>query len=150
MNQKQILAQFTPRTPLFEFWLNKLCSGKNLLKLQNKCYKVSWGGKTTATQSSTISFSIIWLKEYSFTLFSEREPVLRRFLWWNSCNCWSRRCIVVKKTCGGRNFSKGRSFGDFPSNFVQPTLSNLPSASTAFQILPLDGGPQHLIHVKRC
>ena len=35
-------------------------------------------------------------------------------------------------------------------NFVQPPLSNLPPATTAFQISPLDGGPQDLIHVKLC
>ena len=75
MNWSQIQAQYTARTPLFEFWLNKLGSGKKLLKLQNKCYKVSWGGKMTATQSCTMPLSIKGLKEHYFNLFIERGIV---------------------------------------------------------------------------
>ena len=69
VNQGQIWAQYTPRTPLFEFWINEVGSGKKLPKLLQRCYKVSWGGKMTATQSSTVALSVKRLKEYSFTLF---------------------------------------------------------------------------------
>ena len=47
----------------------------------------------------------------SFITFSEREPFLRGFLWWNSCNYWSQRCIGVSKTCG-------RSFVSFWRNLA--------------------------------
>ena len=47
-----------------------------------------------------------------------------------------------------RKFAK--KIDDLRRNFVRPTLSNLPPATLAFQISPLDGGPQHLIHVKHC
>ena len=85
MNWSQIKAQYIPRTPLFEFWLNKLGSGNKLLKLQNKSYKVSWGGKMTATQSSTIPLSIKRLKECSFTLFHH--------IFWN--RLWGGCCVGI-------------------------------------------------------
>ena len=47
----------------------------------------------------------------SFITFSEREPFLRGFLWWNSCNYWSQRCPGVSKTCG-------RSYRSFPRNLT--------------------------------
>ena len=63
MNWSQLSAQYTPRTLLFEFWLNKVGSGKKLPKLLKWCFKVSWGGKMTATQSSTTTLSMKRLKE---------------------------------------------------------------------------------------
>ena len=86
----------------------------------------------------------------SFITFSEREPVIRGFLWWNSCNYWSQRCIGVRKTCG-RSF---RSLAMLLTIWQRGQLKLLIQIcfirSKLFQILPLDGSPQHLIHVKLC
>ena len=100
-------------------------------------YLFQWKGWKSTLSSSSITFS-------------EREPLLRGLPWWNSCNYWSQRCIGVSKTCGRRNFLKGRSFGDFPRNFVSLLFQICFIRSKRFRILPLDGGPQHLIHVKLC
>ena len=56
-------------------------------------------------------------------------------------------CIWVFKMWGKRNFSKGSQFGHFPRNFVSLLFRIFFFWSKRFQILPLDGGPQHLIHV---
>ena len=48
---------------------------------------------------------------------------------WGLKNMWKKFQKFLKK------------FDDFLRNFVQPPLSNLPPATTAFQISPLDGGP---------
>ena len=68
-NKSPFEAQYKHQSLLFEIWLNKLLLGKKLPKLQIKFYRVSWGGKITATQPSTISLSVKRSKEYSFTLF---------------------------------------------------------------------------------
>ena len=73
-----IKAKYRPSTHQ-ELWLNKVGSRKWQLLEKNKCYKVSWGGKT---QSSTIILSVERLKAKStlspyFVTFCEREPVLR-------------------------------------------------------------------------
>ena len=153
MNWSQIKAQYTPRTPLFEFWLNKLGSGKKLLKLQNKCYKVSWGGKMTATQSSMLRLSIKRLKECSFTPFHhvfwkrtifERVPVVDFLdflvpkVHWGLKNMWKKFRKMFKK------------FDNCLRNFVRLLFQICFIRSKRFQILPLDGDPQHLIHVKLC
>ena len=153
MNRSQIKAQYTPRTLLFEFWLNKLGSGKKLLKLQNKSYEVSWSGKMTATQSSTIPLSVERMKEHSFTLF--RHVFWKRTIFEGVPALVSLVILVSRVHWGLKNmWKKFREFAkkidDLRRNFVRPTLSNLPPATAVFQISPLDGGSQHLIHVKHC
>jgi len=126
---------------------------KNLLKLQNKRDKVSWGGKMTARQSSTISLSVKRSKEYSFTLFHhvfwmrttfEGVPVLG-FL----------EFLVPKVHLGHKNMWKKfrkmfKKFDNCLRNFVGLLFQICFIRSKRFQIVPLDGGPQHLIHVKLC
>ena len=63
--------------------------------------------------------------------------------------------LVPKVHWGKKNMWKkfqkfGKAFDDLAKGVIEPTLSNLLLLSKRFQILPLDGGPQHLIHVKLC
>ena len=110
-------------------------SGKKLPKLLEWYYKVSWGGKMTATQSSTIALSVKRLKEYSFTLFHhvfwkrtifEGVPALGNLgflvpeVHWGLKNMW--------KKC--REFAK--KIGNSRRNFVRPTLSNLLPPTQSF------------------
>ena len=107
----------------------------------------------TATQSSTIALSRKRLKEYSFTLFHhvfwkrtifEGVPVSG-----NSVNLvpkvhWGLK-IMWKKF---REFPK--KFDDFPRNFVSLLFQICFSRLERFQIMPLDGSPQHMFHVILC
>ena len=150
-NKSPFEAQYKHRSLLFEIWLNKLLWEKNC---QNcKCYKVSWGGKMTATQSSTIALSVKRLEEYSFTLFHhvfwkrtifEGVPVLE-FL----------ELLVPKVHLGVKKMWKKlqkflKKFGDFWRNFVSLLFQICFFWPHCFQIPPLDGSPQQLIHVKLC
>ena len=83
---------YTPRSPLFEFWLNKVGSGKYLLKLQNKWFKVSWGGRMTATQSFTTPLSVQRLNEYSFTL-------VHHVFWKGGFQWWTFWCLIHTIFC---------------------------------------------------
>ena len=127
-NKGPFEAQYKRPSLLFEILLNKLLLGKKLPTLQIRCYKVSWGGKMTATQSSTIALSVLRLKEYSFTLFHqvfwkrtffEGVPVLDFLAFlvpkvhWGLKNMWKKFWEFAKK------------IGDLRRNFVWPTLSNL-------------------------
>ena len=125
-------------------------SGKTLPKLLKLCYKVSWGGKMTATQSSTIVLSVKRLKEYSFTLFHhvfwkrtifEGVPVsgylgtLVPKVHWGVKKMWKKLQKFLKK------------FGDFWRHFVSLLFQICLLRPNCFHISPLDGGPQHMFHV---
>ena len=135
-----------PLGPLHFIWWIK---AKSSAHQENK---VSWGGKMTATQTFTISLSIQRLKEYSFTPFHhvfwkrtifEGVPVLDILelmvpkVHWGLKNMWKKLQKFPEK------------FDDFPRNFVS-LLFQIFLRTDCFQILPLDGGPQQLIHVKLC
>ena len=121
-----IEANYRPSTHqelhYLKFDLTNYVQEKKLLKLQNKCDKVSWGGKMTATQSSTISLSVKRSKEYFFTLFHhvfwkrpifEGAPVLELLellvpkVHWGQENMWKKFRKFLKK------------FDDFWRNFVK-------------------------------
>ena len=91
------------------------------------------------------------LKELSFTLFHhifwkrtifEGVPVMGSLVskvHWGFKNMWKKFREFAKK------------IADLLRNFVRPTLSNLLLLQPdCFQIMPLDGGPQSLIHEKLC
>ena len=110
-------------------------SGKKLPKLLKWCYKVSWGGKMTATQSSTIDLSVKRLKEYSFTLFHhdfwkraifEGVPVVGFLGFLVSKVPWGLKKMRKKK------FLKGKPIWPFPFNICEPTLSNLLTPTQLF------------------
>ena len=103
-------------------------SGKKLPKLLKWCYKVSWGGKMTATQSSTIALSVKRLKEYSVTLFHHifwkrtifKGVPLAGFLGFLVPKVpWGLKKMRKKK------FLKGKPIWPFAFNICEPTLSNL-------------------------
>ena len=146
-NKGHFEAQYKCQSLLFEIWLNKLLLGKKLPKLQNTCYKVSWGGKMTATQSSTIPLSVQRLKWSSFVTFSERAPFLRRFLCWYLWCFLSQRCIGVSKRWWKKKNSTGSQFDNFPLKFVSLLFQICFFRPNCFQIPPLDGVPQRLIHL---
>ena len=100
-----------------------------------RCYKVGWGGKMTATQSSTIPLSVLWLKEYSFTLFHQVSWKRTIFEGVNMRDFWDS--LVSKVHWGLKNMWKkfwkfAKKIYDLQRNFVQPILSNLPSRAQAF------------------
>ena len=109
-----------------ELWLNKVGSRKWQLLEKNKCYKVSWGGKT---QSSTIILSVERLKAKStlspyFVTFCEREPVLRGgFLCGNFGSFWSQRCIGVSNV--EKVSQVWKAFVRFGKGIIELALSNL-------------------------
>ena len=128
-------------------------SGKKLPKLLEWYYKVSWGGKMTATQSSTIALSVKRLKEYSFTLFHhvfwkrtifEGVPAMDFLVslvpnvHWGLRILWNKLQKFLKK------------FGDFWRNFVSLLFQICFFQSKRFQISPLDGSPQHMFRVILC
>ena len=125
-------------------------SGKKLPKLLKWCYKVSWGGKMTATQSSTIALSVKRLKGYSFTLF---HHVFWKRTSFKGVPVWvSWVSLVPKMHLGLKNMRKKfrkmfKKFDNCLRNFVRLLFQICFLRSKRFQILPLDGGPQHLIHV---
>ena len=149
-NKRPFEDQYKHQSLLIEIWLNKLLLGNKLPKLQIKCYKVSWGGKITATQPSTISLSVKRSKEYSFTLFHhvfwkrtsfQGVPVLVFLVFfvpkvhWGLKNMWKKFREFLKK------------FGDFWRNFVNLLFQICFLWPKCFQILPLDGSVKHLFHV---
>ena len=138
MNRSQISVQYTPRTLLFELWLNKVGSGKKLPKLHKKCYKVSWGLKLTATQSSTIDLSVKRLKEYSFTLF--HHVFWKRTIFEGVPVSGNLGTLVPKVPWGltkmrKKKFLKGKPIWPFPFNIGEPTLSNLLPPAQLFSYL---------------
>ena len=109
--------------------------------------------KFTGRSSSTISLSIWRMEEYSFNLFHlvfwKRALVLvvvaLDFLdifvpkvHWGLKKTWRKNQEFLKK------------FDDFWRNFVRLLFQICLIRSKRFQILPLDGGPQHLIYLKLC
>ena len=119
-----IKAKYRPSTHQ-ELWLNKVGSRKWQLLEKNKCYKVSWGGKT---QSSTIILSVERLKAKStlspyFVTFCEREPVLRGVPVWEF---WE---FLVPKVYWGLQCGKvsevWKAFVRFGKGIIELALSNL-------------------------
>ena len=103
-------------------------SGKKLPKLHINCYKVSLGGKMTATQSYTIPLSVQRLKVYSFTVFHhvfwkrsifEGVPMLAFLAFLVPKVHWGVKKMRTNK------FLKGKPIWPFPFNFCEPALSNL-------------------------
>ena len=82
-----------------------------------------------------------------FIPFFEREPLFWLLPRGIFGTFGFQSCIWVFKMWGKRNFSKGSQFGHFPRNFVSLLFRIYFFWSKQFQILTLDGGPQHLIHV---
>ena len=65
---------------------------------------------------------------HSFTTFSEREPFLRRFLWWIFWIFWFQGCIGVSKVCGRSFISLRRKLAICEETLCSPlfhSLSNL-------------------------
>ena len=134
MNQSQIKAQYTPGTPLFEFWLSKLGSRKWLFLKKYKCYKVSWGLKITATQYSTISLSVSKVERVLF------HPLSSRFLKENqfsggSCDgffgFFGSKCALGSQKHVEEVSEVSQGFWQFPKAITEPTLSNLPPTTKA-------------------
>ena len=126
MNASQILAQYTSRTPLFEFWLNKLGSQKWQYLGNYKCYKVSPGGKMTATPSSTISLTVERLKEYSFTLFHHvfwKRTIFEGVLVMDFLDFLVPKLHLGLKSMWKKFWNFAKKIDDLRRNFVQPTLS---------------------------
>ena len=110
-------------------------SGKKLPKFLRWCYKVSWDGKMTATQSSTIALSVKRLKEYSVTLFHHifwkrtifKGVPLAGFLGFLVPKVpWGLKKMRKKK------FLKGKPIWPFPFNIYEPNLSNLLPLASLF------------------
>ena len=102
-----------------------MASGKKLPKLLKWCYKVSWCGKMTATQSSTIANR---LKEYSCTLF---RHVFWKRTFFDGVPVVGFLGFLVPKVHWGvkkmrkEKFLKGKPSWPFPFNICEPILSNL-------------------------
>ena len=150
-NKGPFEAQYKRPSVLFKILLNKLLLGKKLPTLQIRCYKVSWGGKMTATQSSTIALSVKRLKGYSFTLF--HHVFWKRTIFEGVPTLVSLVSLVPKVPWGLKNMWKKlqkfpKKFDDFPRNFVILLFQIYFLQPDCFQIPPLDGGPQQLNYVK--
>ena len=135
MNQSQIKAQYTPGTPLFEFWLSKLGSRKWLFLKKYKCYKVSWGLKITATQYSTISLSVSKVERVLFHPLSSRFLKENHF-WGGSCD-ETHVTIGPKGALGSKKHVEEvsevcRGFWRFAEAITEHTHSNLLPGTTLF------------------
>ena len=116
MNHSKRKAHYTPRTPLSEFWFNKVGLGRPLsvpFLLRNSGIgshrRAGSSGLRKRTHFSTtinLCYKVSSLL-LPFVTFSEREPFLRGFLCWDFWGFWSQRCIGVAETCG-------RSFRSLP------------------------------------
>ena len=70
----------------------------------------------------------------SFITFSEREPFLRGFLWWNFWGFWSQKYVGVSKVCGRSFGSLRRKLAICEETLCSPlfqSLSNLPLVDQA-------------------
>ena len=101
---------------------------KKLPTLQIRCYKDSWGGKMTATQSSTIPLSVLRLKEYSFTLF--HHVFWKRAIFGGVPVLELLELLVPMVHLGvkkmrKKKFFKGKPIWPFPFEICEPTLSDM-------------------------
>ena len=84
----------------------------------------------------------------SFITFSEREPFFRGFLWWNSCNYWSQRCIGVSEQCetSCRSFWRNLAISEEISwAYSFKFASSSPSVSKSCHFLHRERKSQNLI-----
>ena len=112
-------------------------SGKTLPKLLKLCYKVSWGGKITTTQPSTISLSVNRSKEYSFTLF---HHVFKENHFWGGSCVGIFGTFGPKGAMGSQNnvvevANVSEEIWRFLKKFCEPTLSNLLPPARLFSYL---------------
>ena len=113
-------------------------SGKTLPKFLKWCYKVSWGGKMTATQSSTIALSMKRLKEYSFTLF--HHVFWKRTIFQGVPVLELLELLVPKVHLGVKNmrkkkFFKGKPIWPFPFALNEAYSFNLLPPARLFSYL---------------
>ena len=136
-NKGHLEAQYKRQSLLFEIWLNKLLLGKKLPKLQNTCYKVSWGVKMTATQSSTIPLSVQRLKESSFTLF--RHVFWKRTIFKGVPVSGNLGTLVPKVHWGNKKMMRkkyfnGKPIWPFPVEILWAySFKSAPSGPSVFQ-----------------